>query len=104
MDSFTIGGHTILIQRSVCKVARLKQEFYYDIDKPVEFIEMLRNSKVKADLLTFLQPFPESEPKYKYYREWDNFAAIAISDYENWYRRQIQNPRVVPSGRRGNAG
>lgn len=82
-------GHTIVVEGSVVRVARLKQEFYYDVDNPPEFIEQLGKSGIKVDIFSFLQRFPESEPKYSYHMEWDNVAAIPISNYDHWYRHQI---------------
>jgi Acetyltransferase (GNAT) domain len=92
MESYRFCGHTIVVEGSVVKVARLKQEFYYDVDNPPEFIEQLGKSGIKVDIFSFLQRFPESEPKYNYHMEWDNFAAIPISTYDNWYHHQIPKP------------
>lgn len=46
----------------------------------------LRASGRTADLFTFLQALPESEPKFPYAFEMDNFAALRVTTYDEWLR------------------
>lgn len=46
-------------------------------------------SPTKIDLLWFRQRIPESTPKYGYYHEWRDVAAIPVSDWKHWFEKQI---------------
>jgi hypothetical protein len=41
-----------------------------------------------------MQNLPDSKPKYNHYMEWDNVAALPITNYDYWYKNILhQNPR-----------
>ena len=89
-----VDNKEIVIRGRFVKKAQLKAEWDEDIENPALFIEKLRSSGAKADIFTFMQRLPESKPKYKYHMEWDSLAAIPITNYENWIKKQIvQNSR-----------
>jgi hypothetical protein len=50
----------------------------------------LRRSRSRIDLFTFMQKLTEATPKYPYYMEWDNLAAVPVSTFEEWWNRQIR--------------
>ncbi|HXZ39884.1 MAG TPA: hypothetical protein VEG68_04025 [Terriglobales bacterium] len=52
-------------------------------------IEGLRNCGMRIDLFTFIQRLPNTLRKYPYPMEWDNFAAVPISTFDNWWNKQI---------------
>lgn len=79
----------ITIEGGIIKVARLSEEWYEDLEDPVTLIKNLKTKGVKADLFTFWQRLPETEPKYTYFKEWDSIAAIDIKSYDNWWKNQI---------------
>jgi hypothetical protein len=80
--AFTISGRFI-------KTAGLKNEWLEDVKNPQEVIRELKASPAKIDLLRFWQRIPETGPKYDYYHEWRRVAAIPITDYKNWWDKQI---------------
>lgn len=71
------------------RVARLDGEGYLFVQDPARTIAGLRQSGPDADLFTFLQALPESKPQFPYPHEMDNFAALPITTFENWWERQI---------------
>jgi hypothetical protein len=42
-----------------------------------------------VDLFTFTQRLPNTKPLFQYPMEWDNFAAIPISTFEDWWSKQL---------------
>jgi hypothetical protein len=89
-----IDDKEIKITGKLIKTAELKEDWDEDIEDPQTFIKSLESSGIKADIFTFMQRLPESKPKYHYYMEWDSIAAIPITTYENWLKKQIvQNSR-----------
>lgn len=89
-----IDNMEILIIGKLIKVAKIKEEWDVDIEDPVALVKKLNLSGVKIDIFTFMQRLPESNPKFSYYMEWDNVAAIPVRNYDYWFNNQLhQNPR-----------
>src|SRR5208283_4458212 len=80
----------ITITGRLIKVARIKDEWYEDIEDPISLLQKIRESQLKADIFTFWQRLPDTEPKYNYYFEWDYIAATHIKSFEHWYKAQIR--------------
>jgi hypothetical protein len=75
-------------------VARLKHEWDVDVADPEELVREVQDSRITADILTFVQQLPESRPKFDLQFEWDNVAALPIRSYDYWLERQLhRNPR-----------
>jgi hypothetical protein len=84
-----VGDRDIRIEGRLIRTARLDGEKYRFLDDPAPIVEGLRKSGKRVDVFTFLQRLPETEPKYKYAMEWDNFAALPITTFEHWWTKQI---------------
>ncbi len=96
----------IVAEGRLVRTARIPEdrEHFFDIDQPQAVIQHLMRLRPRADLFTFWQRLPEVEPRFSFYLEWDNVAAIPISTYEHWLRNQIhQNTRnkVRKAAKRG---
>jgi hypothetical protein len=59
------------------------------VDDPTVFVEGVRESPLRADILTFAQKLPESTPKYTYDFEWDNWAAVTVTSFEEWWEKRL---------------
>ena len=91
VDSIVIDGKTIVTTGNVVKIARVKDELCDDgVHNPETIINRLKEIR-KADIFTFDQKLPDTEPKFKYYFEWDNLAVLQIKSFEHWWNKQIQN-------------
>lgn len=82
LPEFCAGGRLL-------RVARLDGEGYLFLDDPRRAIERLRTTGPRADLFTFTQALPESAPRFAYPFERDNFAALRVTTFEDWWERQI---------------
>jgi len=71
------------------KTAMLKDQWYESVENPELLIKTLRENRIKADLFTFWQKLPDTEPKYSYYFEYEPLAAIPIESYDHWFEKQI---------------
>jgi hypothetical protein len=91
-----IGGKEIRVTGRLLRVGRLEGEKYVSLGDPETLVESLRGFQVRIDLFTFMQPLPETTPKYQYATELDNLAVLPISTYEHWCKNQI---RFAPRGR-----
>lgn len=89
-----IDNIEITVSGKFFKILQFKEEWDIDVDDPADLIKKIKESSIKADIFTFMQRLPESKPKFNYYMEWDNVAAIPIINYEYWLKKQVsQNSR-----------
>lgn len=71
------------------RIARLEGDGYEFIDDPEAMLQGLRNCGRRIDIFTFMQKVTDTNPKYQYSMEWDNFAALPISTFDRWWTEQI---------------
>lgn len=88
-DLARVDGREIVVTGNLFKIARFKDEWYAGTDSPDLLIELLKQRRMKADLITFMQRPPDTTPKFGYYMEWDNLAAISLENMDHWWKKQI---------------
>jgi hypothetical protein len=92
LDAVRVEKQTFIISGTSVKTAGLrrdKEEWLEDVQNPEEVVRALKNGSAKIDLFRFWQRVPETEPKFKYYREWRQVAAIPVTDYKYWFTKKI---------------
>src|SRR6202453_2106872 len=82
-------GREVVVQGRLCRVAHVDGEGYKFLADPESAIAAFRTSNTRADIFTFMQELPETSPQYKYPFEWDNFAVLTISTFDQWWSKQI---------------
>jgi hypothetical protein len=95
LPAVKVREFTLIISGKFLKTAAIKNEFFEteEVTDPLSLITALKKSKPKADIFTFSQKIPDSAPKFGYYYELDNVAAIPISTFDNWWNNQINSDR-----------
>jgi hypothetical protein len=91
-NAVRVKEQTFVISGSIIRTAALrkeKEEWLEDLENPDHVVHLLKKSPAKVDLLRFWQRIPESKPKFKYYYEWRDIAAIPVSTYKHWFTKQI---------------
>jgi hypothetical protein len=89
-SELTLQGKGICVEGSWLRTARLADEWHEDVDAPASLLTELK-ARVKADLFTFWQRLPDTEPKHPYFREVDPIAVLPVTTYEHWLKHQINN-------------
>ncbi len=84
-----VCGREIKVHGRLIRIGRLDAEKYHFLDDPEPMLDALRKSKTRVDIFTFMQRLPESEPKYRYPMEMDNFAALPVSTFDHWWMKQL---------------
>jgi hypothetical protein len=88
-DAMQVADKGIIVRGKIIRIGKLQDEWSEDIGDPDVVIEALKEARLKPDIFTFWQRVPESEPRYNYYKEWDNVAAMRIKSFEHWWQKQI---------------
>jgi len=84
-------GKDIRVHGELIRIARLEAEGYEFLENPEAALDDLRESGVRIDLFTFIQKLPHTSPQYSYPVEWDNLAVLAVSTFDHWWTRQIND-------------
>lgn len=93
VPSLTVGERTIVIGGKYVKTARIKDEAFVQgeiVANLDETLAAMAAAKCKADIFCFSQKIGENAPKYTHYCEWEDFAVIYITSYEDWYKSKIK--------------
>jgi hypothetical protein len=86
----TVCGKEVRIVGRMLRIARLEADAYQFVDHdPIPFLQALRQVRPRIDIFTFVQRLPDTKPKYDYPMEWDNFAALQVTNYDHWWNEQI---------------
>ena len=94
VEAIPVADKTIIIKGKAFKFASLLDDWDNDVEIPGELIICMKTAKLGIDIFTFSQRIPEKEPKFQYYYEYYNVAAIPIDTYDFWWHKQItQNAR-----------
>lgn len=92
VDCVDVGGQLLSVSKGPLKIVSLEDQWYEDLRDPVSVVESLkRDRELNSDLLTFWQRLPDTEPRYPFYHEWEEIAALQVSTYEHWWNKQIKS-------------
>lgn len=87
------------------KIARIHDELWLEgePEDPRQLINQLQARSISADILTFAQKLPSTEPRHKYPMDWDNWAVASTTDFSAWWEWLPQETRknVRRAERRG---
>jgi glycosyltransferase involved in cell wall biosynthesis len=90
--STTAGDLQIRVTGRLFRIARVLAEGYEFVDDPETFVKHLKQSGLQADMFTFLQRIPDTEPKYTgYYLDREALAVLPIDTYEKWWKFQLKD-------------
>ena len=88
-----VCDRTILVTGTWLKTAGVKDEHFVQGDLVPDLeraIAHLRQWDMKPDIFSFCQKITDPKPRYVYHTEWDDFAAVPITTYEDWFRNRIK--------------
>ena len=91
VKEFWVDNKEIIVIGKYVKTARLKNEWYEDVDHPLPLADKIKESGFTANIFTFWQRLPEITPKYNYYMEYDSIAVITIKSFNHWWEKQIKS-------------
>jgi hypothetical protein len=93
VPSMPIDGRTVISRGKWLKVASVHDEPFLEgevVANPESFLTRLKQWHVKPDVFKFAQKITSPDPKFKFPMEWDNFAVLPITTYEEWLQKQAK--------------
>jgi hypothetical protein len=107
VPAIQMADRTVVVTGKWLRIAAVKDEPLVEgeiVEDPAAFIEQVRKSTLRADIFTFAQKLPETKPKYHYKFEWDNWAAVPITSFNDWWEKRLpqeSRKNVRRAGKRG---
>ena len=86
-----IDGKEIVVSGKFPRIARLRAEYYEYVDEPQAFIDKLKASRCRADVLSFLQETAERTPRHRFYHEWEGISVVPITTFDHWWKKQVND-------------
>jgi hypothetical protein len=83
------NSNRFVLEGKFIKIAKFRDEEYEDVKDLEAIIRELKSQNLRADIFTFRQRLPHTEPNFHYYMEHESIAALPISTYKNWWEKQI---------------
>ena len=84
-----VCGKEIRINGRLIRIAALDAEGYEFVDDPEKASDVIRRSRTRIDLFTFIQRLSDNTPRYAYPMEWDNMAVLSVSSFDHWQTHQV---------------
>jgi hypothetical protein len=94
VPSAQIGDRTVIAKGSWLRFASVQDEDMLEgqsVANPETFVDQLKKSGLRADIFTFAQKLPLTEPLYQYQMEWDNLAVIPLTTYSEWWDKRVES-------------
>ena len=107
VPSVQINGVTVIACGRLLRIARIYNEEVIEgtpVADPEAFIAEIRTAGLPADVFCFAQRPMERLPRYSYYHELDNVAAVRITTYSDWLAKKVAvdvRQNVRKSSKRG---
>ena len=96
LPSVNIENRLVIIRGKWFKTASIHDDKWIEgevLHDPEAAMAILQKAPVRADLFTFPQNIPDIEPRFKHPMEWDNVAAVVLSNYTTWWEGLPQESR-----------
>jgi len=90
LDCFDIDGQTYALSRGAVSLVRLEDEWYEDVRDPLLVIDALKHSRLPADIFSFWQRPPHTEPQFSFHTEWESVAVLPVTTFDQWFKTQIK--------------
>jgi hypothetical protein len=108
VPALSVGGKNIILQGKLLKMAVVHNEEWLEteVEDPALCVRLLKSQLregMGADVFSFGQKLPDTQPKYDYPMEWDSVAAVRVASFKEWWEglRQETRKNVRRAQKRG---
>jgi hypothetical protein len=92
VPSAQICGRTVVVTGRFLRLATVRDENVVEgeiVADPVAFVQGIKRSRLRADILTFPQKLSDAVPKYDYSFEWESCAVVPITSFKDWWEKRL---------------
>lgn len=101
-----LSDRTVVTLGKWVRMASVHDEVWLEgdgVSDPVAAVAKIKGV-LPADVFTFAQKIPDTQPKYSYRMDWDNVAAIPLTTYEDWWENKVPQETRKNCRRAGRRG
>jgi hypothetical protein len=84
---------TLVVTGRYIKTASLEEEWYQDVNEPDLLLAEVKRQGLPADILTFWQRFPDTEPRYRYTVKYQSLAVLKVDTFDEWLKSLSEDTR-----------
>jgi hypothetical protein len=85
-----VTGQTFQVSGGPIDTVSLEHEWYEDVADPAAAVAALSHQGV-GDIFTFIQRLPDCEPRFRFYREIEDWAVLPITTFDKWWTDDISS-------------
>lgn len=92
VPALPVGNRVVIRTGKWLKLATVQDELFLEgepVNDPETFVREIKAGKLNADVFAFSQMLTNTEPKHRYFHEWDNAAGAPTSDYKDWWENRL---------------
>lgn len=98
VPTLDVNGKKLVVKGKWLKTATVRSEemMVKELENPEVYVEKLKHEKkraLKADIFTFTQKIPNTQPKYPYPVERESIAAVRLVSFKAWWEGLPQETR-----------
>jgi hypothetical protein len=98
VPALRVDGKHIIVRGQWLKTAIVNDEEWLEteIENPQQCAMLLKSTAspdLKADIFSFAQKIPTTQPKFAYAKEWDSIAVVEIKSFSDWWEKLPQETR-----------
>ena len=98
VPALEVQGKDIIVQGNWIRTASVEAEEWLEteVEDPELCLQALNHEacpEFRADVFTFAQKLPGTQPKYAYPVEWESIAAIQLTSFKDWWEKLPQESR-----------
>jgi hypothetical protein len=86
---YVVDGKELVVTGRFLKTARLRSEFHVSVDDPRSFLREVKQSRLRADIVTFVDEIQDPTPKYPFRYEVEKMAVLPLTTYDDWFTKQL---------------
>jgi len=89
VPSVQLAGSSLICRGKLLRIAAVPDEDLVEgesVVDPESLVALMKKGQLRADILTFAQRLPDMEPKYRFYFEWENVAAVKVTTFSHWWK------------------
>jgi len=92
VPSAEVCGRTVIVTGNFLRRASVRDENLVEgeiVRNPVVFVQALKSSSLRADILTFAQKLPNTTPRYGYTFQWESCAVLSTASFKDWWEKRL---------------
>jgi len=86
-----VCGKKIRVDGTIIRLGFVEAEGYDFLEDPEAALRSIQESRTTVDIFTFIQKLTDPTIRSGYLTEWDNFAVLHVSTFEEWLSKQVDS-------------